>query len=124
MHRQINHPLRDDTAVAHDDHRIRADLSELSAKFRVLLDPGRLQNTEAQASRRLFHRRAVQFHATSAGPIGLGDDQGYVESGVDQLLKRRDGESRSSCKNEIHSYGQSLEGGWVDGPQRGRLATK
>lgn len=75
MTRQIEHPLRDDAAVADHDDCIRVDARKLSAEFVVGLDSIGLGNRKTQLLRGLFNRGRNEFEASPLRAIWLGDDK-------------------------------------------------
>ena len=84
--REIEHPLRNDAAVADDDDSVGLESRELSAEFFVGLDAVGLDDGKIQLQCRLFDRRRNKFKAASFGTVGLCHDQMHAESGGDQLF--------------------------------------
>ncbi len=99
---KINHPLRNDAAIANNNDRVRANRNKLVAEFGIVLDGTGLQHGNAEAERRLFHGRNGHFHPPSARPIGLRHHQRNGMPGRDQFLQRRDSETRSAAENQKH----------------------
>jgi hypothetical protein len=101
--RKIEHPLRNDAAVADNDDGVGLEGGELGAKFVVSLDAVGLGKGEIEFQCRFFDWRLHEFEAAPFGTIGLSDDEMNAESGGDQLFERGDGEARSAAENEIES---------------------
>src|ERR1019366_1999435 len=95
--RKIDHPLRDDAAVADDDNRVWANRRELVAEFGVVLDGRGLHDGNAQVDCGIFHWRNGHFHPASARAIGLRHHQRHGMSSADQFLKGRDSETWSTA---------------------------
>ncbi len=55
--RQVDHPLRNDAAVADDNDRLRPDALELRTKFFVVLDLLRLDDGQVELQRFALYRR-------------------------------------------------------------------
>ena len=101
--RKIDHPLRNDAAIAHDNDGVRVDRRQLIAEFGVILDGSGLHDGNPQVRRRIFHRRNCNFHPASARPIGLRYRQHHGMPRIDQSLQGRDSESRRATENQKHS---------------------
>ena len=81
--RKIDHPLRNDAAVADDDDGVGANRGKLISEFHVVLDRCGLHYSKTQADRPILHGRDGYFHSAPAGPIGLRDHQGQEKTGLD-----------------------------------------
>ena len=99
--RQIDHPLRNDAAIAHDDDGLRSDLLQLSAEFLVVLDPVRLDDGQVECEGDTFDRRRDNFHAAAAGPIRLRHDQLHAEARGYKLLECGYGELGGAAKDQV-----------------------
>ncbi len=99
---QINHPRRDDAAVADYDDRFWCNALQLRAEFLVVLDLLRLDDGKPKRERGLFHRRLRQLHAASARAIRLGRDQPHAEAGTHQLFQRGHREAWRSAEDQVH----------------------
>ena len=97
--REIEHPLRDDAAVADDDDGVGLEGGELGAEFFVGLDAVGLGDGEIQFQGGLFYWAMHEFEAAAFGAVGLRDDEVDAESGGDQFFERRDGEGRRAAEN-------------------------
>jgi len=102
--REIEHPLRDDAAVADDDDGVGLEGDELSAEFFVLLDSVGLGDGKVQLERRLFDRGSDKFETAAFGTVGLSHDEVHAESGVNQCFQRRYGEERRPAEDEIEGH--------------------
>jgi hypothetical protein len=98
--REVEHPLRDDSAIAYDNDGIGLSCDELAAEFFVGLDALRLTDGEIQFERGLLDRGDDELEAAPFGAIGLRDDEVDVMSGGDQRFERWYGEARGSAENE------------------------
>src|SRR5882762_11919551 len=83
---KVDHPLRDDAAVANDDEGIRFELGELIAKILVVLDLVGLSDRKAELQGSFLNRRRRQLHPAATRSVRRGDDQAHGEPGLDQLL--------------------------------------
>ena len=102
--RQIDHPLRNDAAVADDNDRFRTDLFQSRAKLGVILDPLRLHDRHSQLQRQLLYGRETQFHAAPARPVGLRDDQVNPMSLLCEYSQSGHCELRCTAENQIHVF--------------------
>src|SRR5581483_3405240 len=87
--REINHPLRDDAAIADHNDPVRFQVGESGLELLVLLDLVGLHYRNPQACGGLLDRRRREFHAASPGPVRLRNYQAYRKSGVCEPLQRR-----------------------------------
>ena len=86
--RKINHPLRNDAAIADDDDRVRANRRKLVAEFGVVLDGGGLQ--QRQRPRRMAASctgRNGHFHPAPARPIRLRHHQRHGMSSGEPTIQ-------------------------------------
>ena len=102
---KINHPLRNDAAIADDNDRIRSNCHKLVAEFGIVFDGNGLYHGNAQAGGRILHRRNRHFHAAPARPIRLRHHHRHGMTGLDQSLQGRDSEARSATENQEHRSG-------------------
>ena len=72
--RQVQHPLRNDAAVADDDDRVEFERGELGAKFVVDFNFVGLSDGQSQLQSGLLDRRRRQLQSAAFGAIGLGYD--------------------------------------------------
>ena len=80
--REVEHPLRDDAAIADDDDGVGFDGGELGTELIVRLDLVGLRDGKIQFLRGLFYRRSDELEAASFWAVGLGDDE------VDTMARR------------------------------------
>ena len=83
----VQHPGRNDSAVADDDDCVRLQRFKLRAKLFILFDFFRLDDREAELQRRLFYRRRSQRHAAALRAVRLGHDQLNFETGGVKALQ-------------------------------------
>ena len=78
--RDVDDRLRNNLAIADDDHDFGRECAQTFDDFRTP-HTLRLIHLDRMAQRGLFHRRGREFLFAAFGTIGLGDDQHYVVTG-------------------------------------------
>src|SRR5215469_18551388 len=110
--REIDHPLRNDAAVADDDDGVRGERGECGLELGVPLDLLGLNDGETSIESALLDGRGGQGHASAAWLIGLGDDQREAMTGVHESLQRGDGEPRGAGEDEVEGGHGLMVGRW------------
>jgi hypothetical protein len=97
--REIEHPLGDDASVGDDEDGFGADVFELLAKLRVVLDLLRLHDGEVVLERYALYGRGLQLHAATCCAVRLGDDEGDLVAGGEDGLEGWYGELGCSAED-------------------------
>src|SRR5438094_410644 len=98
--RQIEHPLRNNAAIADHDDRIGISLLQVCAQLFVVLDLFRLVDRQTGFFSRPLHRRCDKLESAALRAIRLSDYQADSER-LGKLLQSGDRKSRSAAKNQI-----------------------
>src|SRR5690348_1601054 len=100
--RQVEHPLRNDSAIRHDDDRVRTDLLQLRLEFRVVLDLLRLCHRDSVLERDLLNRSRSKLQTAALGTVRLRNHQLHVVALANESLQAGDGKHRSSAEDQSH----------------------
>ena len=100
--REIEHPLRDDAAVADDNDRVRVESRKLLPEFVVVFDFVGLRDWKFQADGCVFYGGDCQIHSAAAWTVRLRDDQRHGVAGLYQLLEGWDGKARGAAEDQEH----------------------
>src|SRR5919198_4100019 len=106
--RQVNHPLWNDAAIAHDDDGVGVKHSKLVSELVIVLDLLRLNNRQGQFQRRLFDRGKSELKPAPARLVGLRSHKTNRKTGFYQLLQRRDSEARRATEHQVHGLRAAL----------------
>src|SRR5260370_25702185 len=98
---EIEHPLRDNASVTHNDDRVWSESCQFGAELVVIFDFVRLGDWQSEFQRALFDGRYGRFQASAFRSIGLGNDQTDVESSRREFRERRDCEVGRAAENEL-----------------------
>jgi hypothetical protein len=98
--RRVQHGLRQDPSVGHDQGDVDVLFGDPVREGRAL-DLGRLMDGQAEPFGRHLDGRRAQGHAPSRGPVGLADHAHHVGDVV-QRLERGDGDVGGSEEQGAH----------------------
>ncbi len=101
--RDIDDALRNDLAVADDDHGVGREGAQVFDGIGVA-DAFGLVDGDGVAERGGFHRRWRQFLFAAFGTVGLRDDFRDRVTRGDERVERGDGEFRRAEEDEFHSH--------------------
>src|SRR5258707_1636623 len=102
--RQVEHPLRNDAAVADDHNNVRLETGLVRAEFVVVLDLIGLRDRQSQLQRGLFDRRGNYFQNTALVPVRLGENELNRKSGRDERFKSEHGKARRTAEYETQRH--------------------
>ena len=121
----MEHPLRDNVSVTHDDDRVWSESCQFGAELVVIFDFVRLGDWQSEFQRALFDWRYSRFQASAFRSIGLGHNQTDVESGSREFFERRDCEVGRAAENELkggrHSLIEQSDNSVIEPPAQARL---
>ena len=101
VRRKIEHPLRDNASVRHNENGFGTNVFQLRAEFEVVLDLLRLHNRDSMRERNAFYRRRLHLHTASCGTVRLRDHKSHlVPSGYDRF-EGGNSELRSATEDEF-----------------------
>src|SRR6202022_4836939 len=89
---EIEHPLRDNVSVTHNDDRVGSESCQFGAELVVIFDFVRLGDWQSELQRALFDWRYSRFQASAFRSIGLGNYQTDVEASSGEFFERGDWE--------------------------------
>src|SRR5262245_15079237 len=99
--RQIEHPLRDNAAVADDDDGFGFKRGKLAAEFFVIFYLVGLRDRNFQAKRGLFYGRRNEFKTATLGAVRLRNDEAYTKSCARQTFERGNSKKWRTAEDEI-----------------------
>src|SRR6267143_4770268 len=124
----MEHPLRDNVSVTHNDDRVWSESCQFGAELVVIFDFVRLGDWQSEFQRALFDWRDSRFEAPAFRSIGWGNHQTDVESSSGEFFERRDCEVGRAAENELkggrHSVIEQSGNLVIEPPVQARLKLK